>query len=74
MPTPPARFVRRALRVAGIYGYTASDVAEVAPRLVVGSLDLRASISAVLPLGEVSQGIRMFADRENSPVRVIVEP
>jgi threonine dehydrogenase-like Zn-dependent dehydrogenase len=72
--TAPAHFMRRALRVSGIYGYTTSDIAEVASRLVDGSLDLRASISAVLPLEEVNEGIRMFADRENSPVRVVVEP
>jgi threonine dehydrogenase-like Zn-dependent dehydrogenase len=72
--TAPAHFMRRALRVSGIYGYTASDIAEIASRLVDGSLDLRASVSAVLPLDEVNEGIRMFADRENSPVRVVVEP
>jgi D-arabinose 1-dehydrogenase-like Zn-dependent alcohol dehydrogenase len=70
----PAHFMRRALRVSGIYGYTAADIAEVASRLVDGSLDLRASISAVIPLDEVNEGLRMFADRENSPVRVVVEP
>lgn len=72
--TAPAHFMRRALRVSGIYGYTATDIAEVTSRLVHGSLDLRASISAVLPLDEVNEGIRMFADRDNSPVRVVVEP
>jgi D-arabinose 1-dehydrogenase-like Zn-dependent alcohol dehydrogenase len=72
--TAPAHYVRRALRVSGIYGYTAADVSEVAARLVDGSLDLSASISAVVPLDEVNAGIRMFADRQNSPVRVVVEP
>lgn len=74
MLTAPAHFMRRALRVSGIYGYTAADIAEVASRLVDGSLDLRASISAVLPLDQVNEGLRMFADREGSPVRVVVEP
>jgi D-arabinose 1-dehydrogenase-like Zn-dependent alcohol dehydrogenase len=74
MLTAPTHFTRRALRVSGIYGYTAADIAEVAARLVDGSLDLRASISAVVPLDKVNEGIRMFADRENSPVRVVVEP
>jgi 2-desacetyl-2-hydroxyethyl bacteriochlorophyllide A dehydrogenase len=72
--TTPAHFTRRALRVSGIYGYTAADIAEVAARLVDGSLDLRASISAVVPLDDVNEGIKMFADRQNSPVRVLVEP
>jgi hypothetical protein len=27
-----------------------------------------------VPLDEVNAGIRMFADRQNSPVRVVVEP
>ena len=74
MLTAPAHFTRRALRVSGVYGYTAADIAEVASRLIDGSLDLRASISAVLPLDQVDEGLRMFADRENSPVRVVVEP
>lgn len=74
MLTAPAHFTRRALRVSGIYGYTAADIAEAASRLIDGSLDLRASISAVLPLDQVDEGLRMFADRENSPVRVVVEP
>jgi threonine dehydrogenase-like Zn-dependent dehydrogenase len=72
--TPPAHFMRRALRVSGIYGYTNADIAEVAARLVDGSLDLRASVSAILPLDEVNEAIRLFADRTNSPVRVVVEP
>ncbi|WP_399893376.1 alcohol dehydrogenase catalytic domain-containing protein [Streptomyces sp. BBFR51] len=72
--TAPAHFMRRALRVSGIYGYTAADISEVAAKLADGSLDLRASISAVVPLDEVNEGIRMFADRHNSPVRVVVEP
>lgn len=72
--TPPAHFMRRALRVSGIYGYTSEDIAEVAARLVDGSLDLRASVSATYPLDEVNAGIRLFADRVDSPVRVVIEP
>lgn len=55
MLTTPAHFMRRALRVSGIYGYTAADIAEVAAKVADGSLDLRASISAVMPLDEVTK-------------------
>lgn len=72
--TPPAHFMRRALRVSGIYGYTNTDIAEVAERLTDGSLDLQASVSAVFPLEEVNEGIRMFADRTNSPIRIVITP
>jgi D-arabinose 1-dehydrogenase-like Zn-dependent alcohol dehydrogenase len=72
--TPPAHFMRRALRVSGIYGYTSQDIAEVVGRLVDGTLDLRASVSAVLPLDRVNDGLRMVADRSSSPVRVVIEP
>jgi len=72
--TPPAHFMRRALRVSGIYGYSNRDIAEVSAHLIDGSLDLRASVSATLPLEQVNEGIRMFVDRENSPVRIVIEP
>lgn len=72
--TPPAHFMRRALRVSGIYGYSQEDIRQVAAMLIDGSLDLKASVSAVLPLERVNEGLQLFADRKSSPVRVVIEP
>lgn len=71
---PPASFMRRALRVSGIYGYTDEDIHQVIARLLDGSLDLRKSISVRLPLDKVNDGLRLFSDRTNSPIRVVIEP
>lgn len=70
--TPPGHFVRGALRVFGVYGYAQRDIAEVAARVIDGSLDLAPSISATVPLNAVNEGLRLFADRVGSPTRVIV--
>ena len=71
--TPPAHFMRRALRVSGIYGYTHQDIADVVARVSDGSLDLRASVSARLDLEEVNEAVDLFASRQGSPVRVIID-
>jgi threonine dehydrogenase-like Zn-dependent dehydrogenase len=71
--TPPAHFVRRGLRIFGVYGYSDFDIAQVIERVGDGSLDLAPSVSHLVGLADVNEGIRRFASRENSPTRVVVE-
>lgn len=71
--TPPAHFLRRGLRVSAAYGYAERDIADVVARVQDGSLDLSASVSAVLPLEQVNAGLEAFAARTGSPTRVVIE-
>ncbi|MFD5259047.1 zinc-binding dehydrogenase [Streptomyces bobili] len=68
----PAMFVRRGQRLSAVYGYSNTDIADVIDRLVEGSLDLAASISETYPLQCVNEAIAIFANRTNSPTRVVI--
>ena len=70
----PARFVRRALQVSAVYGYSTEDIGQVSRLLIDGTLDLAASVSVVLPLDEVNVGIRRLSEPGASLVRVVIDP
>jgi threonine dehydrogenase-like Zn-dependent dehydrogenase len=42
--------------------------------LANGRLDLSTSISDVMPLDEVEEGVRRLAEKDGDPVRLIVTP
>lgn len=71
--TRPAHFVRRGLQVGAVYGYTDEDIAGVIALAVSGRLDLAASVSATVSLGDVNRGLEMFASRTSPLTRVVVE-
>ena len=61
-------------RVLGHLGYEVEDVATLARLVSTGRLDLSRSISGVVPLEDVAEGIRILHEREGSPVRILVQP
>jgi len=60
--------------VLGHLGYQKRHLDELVRLLASGRLDLSGSISDVMPLTEVSEGVRRLAEKEGDPVRLIVTP
>ncbi|WP_366916020.1 zinc-binding dehydrogenase [uncultured Nocardioides sp.] len=61
-------------QVRGHLGYDVADVGVLARLVSTGRLDLSRSISGIVPLEDVAEGIRILKDREGSPVRILVQP
>ena len=58
----------------GHLGYEVADIGVLARLVSTGRLDLSRSISGVVSLEDVGEGIRMLKEREGSPVRILVQP
>jgi 2-desacetyl-2-hydroxyethyl bacteriochlorophyllide A dehydrogenase len=60
--------------VLGHLGYQKRHLDELVRLLASGRLDLSASISDIMPLTEVGDGVRRLAEKDGDPVRLIVTP
>ena len=60
--------------VLGHLGYEKRHLDELVRLLAGGRLDLSASISDVMPLTDVKEGVRRLAEKDGDPVRLIVKP
>lgn len=60
--------------VLGHLGYEKRHLDELVALTAGGRLDLSGSISDVIPLAEVADGVRRLADKEGDPVRILVRP
>lgn len=60
--------------VLGHLGYQKRHLDELVRLLASGRLDLSASISDVMPLTDVNEGVRRLAEKDGDPVRLIVKP
>ena len=61
-------------KVLGHLGYEPADIGTLARLVSTGRLDLSRSISGIVPLEDVAEGIRILHEREGSPVRILVQP
>jgi threonine dehydrogenase-like Zn-dependent dehydrogenase len=60
--------------ILGHLGYQKRHLDDLVALLAGGRLDLAASISDVIPLREVADGVRRLAEKEGDPVRIVVRP
>lgn len=60
--------------VLGHLGYEKRHLDELVSLLASGRLDLSGSISDVMPLTDVNEGVRRLAEKDGDPVRLIVKP
>lgn len=60
--------------IMGHLGYSKKNLDELVELLAKGRLDLSASISDVMPLEQVPDGVRRLAEKEGDPVRLVVKP
>ncbi len=58
----------------GHLGYQGTDIAILAELVASGRLDLSRSISGVVPLEDVGEGIRRLQERDGNPIRILVQP
>ncbi|HPX37356.1 MAG TPA: zinc-binding dehydrogenase [Mycobacterium sp.] len=71
---PTALFGFTKKQVLGHLGYQNTDI-EILARLVsMGRLDLSRSISRVIPLSDIKEGIEMLERAEGNPIRILVQP
>jgi D-arabinose 1-dehydrogenase-like Zn-dependent alcohol dehydrogenase len=60
--------------ILGHLGYQKRHLDDLVALLAGGRLDLSASISDVIPLSDVADGVRRLAEKEGDPVRIVVRP
>lgn len=60
--------------ILGHLGYQKRHLDELVALLAGGRLDLSASITDVIPLEAVADGVRRLAEKEGDPVRIVVRP
>lgn len=60
--------------VLGHLGYDRKHLDDLVALLANGRLDLTASISDVMPLDDIEEGVRRLAEKDGDPVRLIVTP
>ena len=60
--------------IMGHLGYSKKNLDELVTLMSTGRLDLTASVSDVLPLEQVPEGVRRLAEKDGDPVRIVVKP
>jgi D-arabinose 1-dehydrogenase-like Zn-dependent alcohol dehydrogenase len=71
-PTSMFGLTRR--QALGHLGYENSDIETLAALVSRGRLDLSRSISQIIPLEDIHQGVRMLEHAEGNPIRIVVQP
>ncbi|BBY58610.1 zinc-binding dehydrogenase [Mycolicibacterium sarraceniae] len=71
-PTSMFNLVQR--QVLGHLGYHNADIETLAQLVSRGRLDLSRSISQIIPLEDIADGIRILEHAEGNPIRVLVQP
>ena len=61
-------------QVLGHLGYENADIETLATLVSLGRLDLSCSISRVIPLEDIREGIAMLESGEGNPIRILVQP
>ena len=60
--------------ILGHLGYQKRHLDDLVALLAGGRLDLTSSISDVIPLTDVADGVRRLAEKDGDPVRIVVQP
>lgn len=71
---PGGTFAFSKKQVLGHLGFRAEDTATILKLIDLGRLDLSSSISSIVSLEDVADGIRQLAEGAGSVVRVLVQP
>ena len=70
--SPPFFFVYNDLSLIGAFGSDIADLESLMRIAAAGKLDVRESISAVIALKEVNQGISDLEQKVGNPIRIVV--
>jgi threonine dehydrogenase-like Zn-dependent dehydrogenase len=71
-PTMVFNLLRK--QALGHLGYRNEDIGTLVDLVAAGRLDLSRSISAVVSLDDVGEGIRRLHERDGNPIRILVRP
>ncbi|MCB0939285.1 MAG: zinc-binding dehydrogenase [Mycobacterium sp.] len=71
---PTAMFGLSRKRVLGHLGYQNVDIETLARLVSLGRLDLSRSISRVIPLADIHDGIAALEHADGNPIRILVQP
>jgi threonine dehydrogenase-like Zn-dependent dehydrogenase len=61
-------------QVLGHLGYRGTDIATLVDLVAAGRLDLSRSVSGVVSLEDLGEGIRQLHERDGNPIRILVQP
>jgi D-arabinose 1-dehydrogenase-like Zn-dependent alcohol dehydrogenase len=61
-------------QVRGHLGYEVADIGVLARLVSTGRLDLSRSISEIIALEDIAEGVRKLQEHDGSPVRILVRP
>jgi len=71
---PTSMFGLTKKQVLGHLGYQNADIETLARLVSLGRLDLSRSISRVIPLEDIRDGIEMLERADGNPIRILVQP
>lgn len=71
---PGLLFGLQSQSLLGHLGYSKRHLDELVALVAAGRLDVSRSISDVLPLEDVAEGVRRLRSKEGSPIRLVVRP
>lgn len=71
---PTMEFALSRKQVLGHLGYETADIGVLARLLAAGRLDLSRSISGVVALDDLAEGIRRLHEHDGNPIRILVQP
>lgn len=71
---PTSMFGLTKRQVLGHLGYRNADIETLARLVSLGRLDLSRSISRIIPLKDIREGIEMLERAEGNPIRIVVQP
>jgi D-arabinose 1-dehydrogenase-like Zn-dependent alcohol dehydrogenase len=71
---PTSMFGLTQRQVLGHLGYHNTDIETLARLVSRGRLELSRSISQIIPLEDIQDGIRILEHAEGNPIRVVVQP
>ncbi len=71
---PTSMFGLTQRQVLGHLGYQNVDIETLARLVSLGRLDLSRSISRIIPLGDIRDGIDALEHADGNPIRILVQP
>ncbi|MFD7429100.1 zinc-binding dehydrogenase [Streptomyces sp. NPDC059814] len=67
-------FSRERHSVIGHLGYRKEHIQQLVDLVATGRLDISRSVSALLPLEEINEGVRRLEEHEGNPIRIVIQP
>ncbi|MGH2739398.1 MAG: zinc-binding dehydrogenase [Actinomycetota bacterium] len=71
---PAVLFSTRATKLLGHLGYRKRHLDDLVGLVANGRLDLRGSITDIIPLTKVNEGVRRLREKDGDVIRIIVKP